>query len=258
MRFVALLLCLACPALLAEDKALSAAQLIAGAKAGKPSGSMVIRGQMEVLAGGKKTGSLNVQIKRRSTGEGKGDQLYRVTYDKSGQMQGAALLLHTTPGGFTGAVFTPAAGIRKLTDADRRLNVFGTDLTIEDILADFLNWTNHKQIGREKLGGNECAIIESRPSGGGTVSHTKSWVEERRYIPWRIEIYDGGDKPVRIEETKRVLRGSSGYWFPREFTISTPARGTTTKIEGSNSDSQSFTDADFSEAVLQAAGGKKD
>ena len=255
MRLAALLL-LITSCLAAQDKSLSGPQLIAGAKAGKPKGSLIIRARMEQETNGQRTNVINVQIKRRSTAEGKGDQLYQVTFSKNPEQKGAALLLHTDARGFSGSVFTPGKGVRKLTAADRRLSVFGTDMTVDDVLADFLNWTRHDIIGREKMQGNACAVIESKPASASSgITKVKSWVEELRYIPWRVEIYeDGKDKPVRVEETERVLRGSSGYWFPRQFTISTPAKGTTTKVEGTNSDTQELTDADFTEAAMQRFG----
>jgi hypothetical protein len=257
MRLV-FVLCLTASILLAQDKPLSGPELIAGAKAGKPAGSRVIRARMEQDLNGKRLNVLNVQIKRRSTGEGRGDQMYQVTYSKNPELKGAALLLHTTPKGFSGSVFMPGKGLRKLSNADRRLNVFGTDMTVDDVLADFFNWTRHDIIGHEKAHDNDCAVIESKPSGDSAgINRVKSWVEMRRYIPWRVEIFEEGkERPVRVEQTERVLRGKSGYWFPREFTISTPMKGTVTKVEGTNSDDQALTDDDFTEAAMQRSAAK--
>ncbi len=256
MRFFLVLPLLLSSVLLGQEKSLSGPELMAGAKAGKPAGSIMIRARMEQETNGQRTGLVNVQIKRRSTGDGRGDQLYQVTFAKNPAQKGAALLLHTTPKGFTGAVFEPGKGTRKLTSADRRMSVFGLDMTVDDILADFLNWSKHDIVGKEKVQGFDCAVIESTPGGSGEgIDKVKSWVEEKRYIPWRVEIYEGGNpKPVRVEETSKVLRGKSGYWLPREFTISTPAKGTVTKVEGTGSDEQDYTDADFSEAAMQKSG----
>ena len=252
MRFFLVLPLLLSSVLLGQEKSLSGPELIAGAKAGKPAGSIMIRARMEQETNGQRTGLVNVQIKRRSTGDGRGDQLYQVTFAKDPALKGAALLLHTTPKGFTGAVFEPGKGTRKLTAADRQMSVFGLDMTVDDILAEFLNWSKHDIVGREKMQGYDCAVIESK-SGDSKVM---SWVEEKRYIPWRVEIYEAGNpKPVRVEETAKVLRGKSGYWLPREFTISTPAKGTMTKVEGTGSDEQDYTDADFSEAAMQKSSG---
>lgn len=258
MRFTAIIALITASVLLAQEKPLSGPELIAGAKAGRPSGSLVIRAQMEQQLNGKRTNVLNVQIKRRSTGPGSGDQLYQVTYSKNPELKGAALLLHTNGNNFSGAVFSPGKGVRKLTNADRHLSLFSTDMTVEDVLADFMNWTRHEIIGHEKSHDKDCAIIESKPSGSSEgINKVKSWVEMKRYIPWRVEIYEAGqDNPVRIEATERVLRGGSGYWFPREFTISSPAKGTVTRVEGKNSDNQPLTDEDFTEAAMQKINGK--
>jgi hypothetical protein len=248
---IAALLFLALLGLSGEARAWSAAELIAAVKAAKPKGGLLVRVRMEQ----KKPDGKNLvlaQIKRRDTADGHTEQLFQVTFPK--ERKGEALLLRTKRGsGFTAQTFTPGHGFKKLGSADKRQPIFGTDMTLEDALADFLDWTKHEIIGKEKVHSGECSIIESLPPRAGTTpSKVKSWVDDKRYIAWRVQIFDGGEQPARIVETEDVVRAASGYWFPRTFTISTPAKGTSTTIAGSSSSEQEFTDADFSEAAIQS------
>lgn len=233
-------------------KSWSAAELIATVKAAKPKGGLLIRVRMEQTKPDGKSLVL-AQIKRRDLADGQTEQLFQVTFPK--ERKGEALLLRTKRGSsFSAELFTPGQPPKKLTAADKRQPVFGTDMTLEDVLADFLDWTKHSIVGKEKVHSGECVIVESLPAKeGSTPSKVRSWIDEKRYIAWRVQIFDGGKEPARVVEAEDVMRLPSGYWCPRTFTVSTPAKGTQTKIAGTGSNEQEFTDADFSAATIQAA-----
>lgn len=243
------LLCLLTPAL-SQDSGPSGAQLVATMKAAKPGkGGLLIRVRMEQRTGDAKSTRL-VNIKRRNLASGGSEQLYQVTFPKD--RQGEALLLRTSPQGFTGTMFLPGVAPRKLTNVDRHLNLFGTDMTLEDALADFLDWPTHTIVAHEKLHGVPCAVVESKPASGKR--KVKTWVEEKRYVAQRVQIFEGDDQPVRVVETNKVMRSESGYYFPASFTIQTPGKGTETLVEGTSANEKEFTDADFTEAAVQAPG----
>lgn len=244
----------------AEDaKILSAPQLIATVKAAKPKGGMLIRVRMEQRkADGKST--VLAQIKRRETSDGYTEQLFQVTFPK--ERKGEALWLRTKAGAaFSAKSFTPGKGFTKLTADDKRSPIFGTDLTLEDLLADFLEWTKHETIGQAKVHSGECSIIESSPPrAGSSPSKVKSWIDNTRYIAWRVQLFDGGNEPTREVEAEDVMKAPSGYWFPRTFSVSTKANGTKTTVAGTSSEEgKDFQDADFSEAAIAsfAAAGAK-
>ncbi len=240
MRFLTVPLLALAVATISLAQAPTGAQLIATKKAAKPGkGGLMIRVRMEQHQGEAKTTRL-VQIKRRVLPDGHSEQLYQVTFPK--EQKGTALLLRTSAKGFTGTLFTPGKETRKLGDADRSMSLFDTDMTLEDAL-------KHVTVGQETLHGVPCSIIESRPASGGR--KVKTWVDEKRYVAQRIQLFAQGSEPVRVVETNKVMRGESGYYFPASFTISTPAKGSETVVEGTGSSEQAFTDADFSEAALQ-------
>jgi hypothetical protein len=74
----------------------------------------------------------------------------------------------------------------------------------------------------------------------------KSWVEAKRYIPWRVQLFDDQGKPAREVLTTKVMRAKTGYWLPTAVTISTLGAGTSTEFTGTGADTDiTFTDADF-------------
>jgi hypothetical protein len=247
MRF-AILLAVLMPALsFAQTKTFTARELIAGVKAAKPSGSLYARLRME--HGG---AVLQVQLKRRSPPEGGSESLYQLLFPA--ERKGEGLLLKARRNAFTGATFVPGKGLRPLKSGDRETAVFGTAVEIEDLLASFLDWPNPEIVGQEKEGNVPCTIVELRAPRGSasTFSRARCWIDEKRYATMRVEFFGSGDKPLKTVITHKVMRGSSGFYSPVNFTVTDQTNGASTKVEGVRSDSDvSYTDADFTEAALQ-------
>lgn len=236
---------------IAQEKDYTAAQLISAVKAAKPAGSVYARLRMEHKDAGGKTTVLQAQLKRRPLGDGS-ETLYQLLFPK--ERKGESLLLRVKGGSFTGATFSPGQGVQNLKAGDRSAGVFGTALTIDDAIADFLDWPQQQIVGHEKEGTAQCYVVESRApkSASSPVTRAKSWIDESRLTEMKVELYKSGDEPVRTVVTHKVMRGSSGYFAPVSFTVTDRATGTSTKIEGVRSDSGiTYTDADFTEAALQ-------
>ena len=253
---LAIFLAVLMPALgFAQTKTFTARELVAGVKAARPSGSLYARLRMD--HGG---AVLQVQVKRRSLPEGGSESLYQVLFPA--ERKGEGLLLKARRGAFTGATFAPGKGVRSLKSGDRDTAVFGTAVDIEDLLASFLDWPNPEIVGHEKEGNISCTIVELRaPKGSAsTFSRARCWIDEKRYATMRVEFFGSGDKPLKTVITHKVMRGSSGFYSPVNFTVTDHTNGSSTKVEGVRSDSDvTYTDADFAEAALQtvtAAPGK--
>jgi outer membrane lipoprotein-sorting protein len=248
LRLALILLLFASPAS-SQTKTLTAPEFIATVKAAAPKGGVYLRGRMEQTSATGKT-VLQLQIKRRSLANGASEHLYQLLFPK--ERKGESLLLHVKGNGFSGSSFIPGKGVTKLTSADRKLKVFGTDMTIDDILTDFLDWPKPEIVAHEKIGTADCSVVLCQEGS----KKVKCWMDEKRYVPMKIEFYDSGDQPARIVETGKVVRMDSGYFIPVSFTLSTPATGTSTLIEGTRSDAVSnYSDADFTEASMQVLSG---
>lgn len=246
---LAIFLAVLLPALsFAQTKTFTARELIAGVKAARPSGSLYARLRMD--HGGT---VLQVQVKRRAMPEGGSDSLYQLLFPA--ERKGEGLLLRARRNAFTGATFIPGKGVRSLKSGDRDTAVFGTAVDIEDLLASFLNWPDPEIVGHEKEGNVPCTIVELRaPKGSASpFSRARCWIDEKRYAPMRVEFYGSGDKPLKTVLTHKVMRGSSGFYSPVNFTVTDHTSGASTRVEGVRSDSDvTYSDADFSDAALQA------
>ncbi|MCA1660067.1 MAG: outer membrane lipoprotein-sorting protein, partial [Verrucomicrobiaceae bacterium] len=252
MRF-AILFAVLMPTLgLAQTKTFTARELIAGVKAARPSGSLYARLRMEHRGAQGET-VLQVQMKRRQLPEGGSESLYQLLFPA--ERKGEGLLLKARRNAFTGATFVPGKGVRPLKSGDRDTAVFGTAVDVEDLLASFLNWPDSEIVGQAKEGNIPCTIVELRaPKGSAsTFSRARCWIDEKRYATMRVEFFGSGDKPLKTVTTHKVMRGSSGFYSPVNFTVSDHTTGASTKVEGVRSDSDvSYSDADFSDDALQA------
>jgi hypothetical protein len=255
LRQLVSLTLLTLPLLAQESKpAYTAAELIAAVKAAKPKGDIQIRATLQQ----KGKSRLQVQIKHHTAANGDRLQMHQLLYPK--ERKGEGLVLRITDGGFSGWTFAPGSAARPLTSADRTHGVFGTDLLIEDLLADFLSWSSHAVVRQEKLGPISCSVIESKAPAnhGGKVSLVRSWIDDRRMVPQKIEILDSAGNITRTILTERVHRSPTGYYVPTEFSIVSKT-GAETKVTGSGvRDDLSFTDDDFTEAALTRGLGSAD
>jgi hypothetical protein len=234
----------------AQTKTFTARELIAGVKAARPSGSLYARLRMEHRGAGETV--LQVQVKRRALPEGGSESLYQLLFPA--ERKGEGLLLRARRNVFTGATFVPSKGVRPLKTGDRDTAVFGTAVDIEDLLASFLDWPSPEIVGQEKEGNIPCTIVELRaPKGSASIfSRARCWIDEKRYATMRVEFFGSGDKPLKTVTTQKVMRGSSGFYSPVNFTVTDHTNGSSTKVEGVRSDTDvSYTDADFSDAALQ-------
>lgn len=253
LTFLCLLLSLNLPAQEAAKKP-TGAELVAAVKAAKPKGDLQIRATLEQKGRPK----LQIQIRHHRAANGDKLHLYQVLFPKD--RKGEGLALRDTGRGFSGWSYKPGETPHALKAADREEGLFGTDLRIEDLLADFLDWTSHEITGSEKLGPIPCNVVESiaPASAAGRVKKVRSWMDEKRLVPQKVELLDGSGKTLRSIVTERVHRSPTGYFVPTEFTV-TDTDGSETKVTGAGvRDDLTFNEDDFSEAALERGVGRSD
>ena len=229
------------------QKQYTGAELIAAVKAARPKGDLQIRATLNQ----KGQPAMQIQIKRHTSANGDELHLYQILFPKN--RKGEGLSLRVSSRGFSGWVFKPGSPPVALKPSDRNTGLFGTDLLIEDLLADFLEWPQHQVVGKEKLGAADCSIVESHSAGAtsGAVKKVRSWMEDERLYPKKIILMDAGDKVLREVITEKVTRSSSGYYVPSEFAVINATSGSRTTVSGKGlRDDLKFTDDDFTDTAL--------
>ncbi|MBL9115575.1 MAG: outer membrane lipoprotein-sorting protein [Verrucomicrobiaceae bacterium] len=242
--------------LLNAQSSYTGAQLMAAVKAARPKGDVQIRATMRQK--GKPT--LQIVIKRHTSPNGDELHLYQVLFPTARKSEGLALRVGNG-GKFSGWTYTPGGQPVSLKPTDRTTGLFGTDVLIEDLLAEFLDWPVQEVKQHVKLGSADCTIVESKPGGAspGNVSRVLSVMEDERLYPKKAEIFGKDGKLMRTVETQKVMRSSSGYFVPVEFSVINAANGSRTDVSGKGlTDNLKFTDDDFSDAALLKGVGVRD
>jgi Outer membrane lipoprotein-sorting protein len=242
----ALLALLLIPARAADDAtAVSAAELAGRVNAARL-GSALIRTKLEVQLpdGGKRTFQLQIKERRTRTAT---DLVYEVLWPK--ERKGEAVILHQSGNGApTGSIVAPDGAVRAIPSSQMDEGIFGSDLSYQDAVENFFAWGDQSLAGREKVNGEDCQILESKPTRSATSSYGKvrSWIDARRFVPMRVEKYSPSGELLRRIDTTRVARDDNRRPIPASLTVTGPVKGSVTEFEGARIDQDvQFTEQDF-------------
>jgi len=250
--FLALLFSALMPSLQAQE--ITAEQIVANVKAQRPSGSVYARIRMAHRSTpDSKPTVFQVQIKRRITPAGQSEHMYQLLYPSDRKGEGLLIRIHGQH--FSGARFTTETDLTPLSASDRSAGIFGTALTVDDIIADYLDWPQPTLLASEKLGNIPCHIVQlTAPTSSATLAkRVQAWIDEKRMVTQRIVVFGSNqEQPIKIVQTDKVLRSKSGDYIPASFTVTDTATGATTSVEATRSDTKiQFTDADFADEALR-------
>ncbi len=235
-----------------EPAAMSASELAGRLSAKQQDGNSYIRLKMDVAGGAK--GTLQLQIKSRAT-RGSTELVYQVLFPK--ERKGESLLLRKAGGGITGTLFTPPNTTQPLSKGQLQQELFGGDLSYEDVIENFFAWGQQAIIGSETLNRVNCTILESKPGKGDHSSYAsvRTWVDPRRLVPLRVEKFGSGGRLVRRIDTTRVVTDDLGRAIPANLTVR-GSSGSVTEFEGSRlKHGVTFSDAEFTPEGLKALTG---
>ena len=211
---------------------------LAGKLRAKEIGSTFVRLKMD--AG---SGSLQIQIKSRVS-DSAADIVYQVLFPK--ERMGESVLLHRAGHKFSGTTFKPPGTVQQIGAGEMNQQLFGSDLSYEDIIDSPFGWTQQAIVGTENVDRFACQILESKPGKDHNSSYAsvKTWIDSKRMVPLRIEKYDASGKLLRrINITRMLLNG--GDSLPADLEVS-GTRGSVTHITGSGlKRGVNYAEADF-------------
>jgi hypothetical protein len=168
----------------------------------------------------------------------------------------AVIITHRSGLPASGFVFFAPDTVQPLSTALFAQPFLGTDLTIGDLADDFLSWPAHEEVGREKVSGRDCTIIESRPpaGGGSTVALVRSWIAPALALPLKIEKFDGAGDLLRRIEVRRVARIDDRHWGAAVLAVQRAGARTRTELKMVKADRQAVVlPQEFSnEAILKS------
>jgi hypothetical protein len=182
----------------------------------------------------KEASTLQLQIKERRTPDS-AEVLYQVLWpsDRKGE---SVLLKREGKAAPSGHQFTVPDNLVALGTADLDGQLFGSDLAYADLIEEFFTWEGQSLIGRETVDGVDCAVLESKPgrSQSSVYGGVRSWIDEAKLVPMRVEKFDRDGRLVRRIVTTRVHKNDRDHHVPATIVVTRPGATTsTTELEGS-------------------------
>lgn len=224
----------------------SAKELAKNLSAGIQDNNSLVRLKLETPSGT----SYQLQVKSRRNGSNT-ELVYQVLWPKDHKGEGF-LLKKSGNRATTGTLLSLPNTLKKLSAAELREGIFGSDLSYEDLAENFYSWADQAIIGTEEVDRVSCQILESKPgSAQSAYSKVQSWIDLKRMIPLRVDKYNASGKLARRILTTRVAKDDNGRQIPASFSVQGPTLGSPTVIEGSSSKHDvTFTDADFTPEAI--------
>ena len=188
------------------------------------------RGRLVISKGGETARTVQFLVKGRQTAAGS-DFLYLALYPAA--EKGRAIVVHRDPAGkITGFLREPAGTTTPLTAAQRHQPLFGSDLTVDEMSADFWHWPSVEIKGTEKVCRRDCQIVEAKPPKGEKTVTTlvKAWISPETSLPLRVETFSSDGKLLKRTECTNVVK-SGGRYSMEKLVIDSPASGQQTLVD---------------------------
>lgn len=229
---------------LSANAADTATELAAKLSAAQQDGSSYVRLKMEARGI-----TLQLQIKQRRTASAT-EVVYQILWPKD-RLGESVLLRQAGNQAATGTLFVPPATLRQL---DMKDALFGSDVSYADVLENFFAWEQQSIIGTGIVDRVSCQILESRPGKGQRSNYAtvRTWVDERRVVPLRVEKYNAAGQVMRRIDSGRIVTDDIGRHVPTGLTVTAPQSGTSTELDGSKlKHDVTFTAAEFTAEGLK-------
>jgi len=149
------------------------------------------------------------------------------------EVKGVALLIFNHPDRASDQwMWRPAiARDQRIALQDRSTRFFGTDFTFEDLEERDVDQYDYRMLGDDRVDGDECWRIESRPreTRSSQYTHSHLWVRKSNYTLAQIENFRKGQmiRAVKYGDVASV----QGIWTPRRLEVRDTERKSRTVLQ---------------------------
>lgn len=161
-----------------------------------------------------------------SADDKRGDKM-RIRFLAPAEVRGTGLLsLENTSGGDDEQwLYLPAfKKTRRVGQAELGDRFVGTDIFYEDLKRRRVDDYAYTLVGSETVGGQDCWVIESKPSAPKVVKEspygrTQVWLRKDILFSVRVRFFDRRNEPLKQLETTRLVAISKQAWRADETTV---------------------------------------
>ncbi|MGH7390321.1 MAG: outer membrane lipoprotein-sorting protein [Candidatus Rokuibacteriota bacterium] len=149
---------------------------------------------------------------------------------------------------------------RRIAASGKKNRFMGTDFTYEDLRPENLAVNRYTLVGRERVDGQECFVVEAVPATERQAADTayskrRIWIRTDNHAVSRREYYDRLERLEKVETMHKLVNVKGTAWRPDEFEMHDVRRGTkTVVVVESRAVDRGLTDAFFTEAELRRGG----
>lgn len=119
-------------------------------------------------------------------------------------------------------LFMPVLGrTRRIATTQQGDSFVGSEMAYEDTKILRLEDWRYKLLGKEKVGGRLCWMIESRPAPGHDTSYgkTNTWIHTKTYVALKTLFFDKKGRKIKTVVSTGFKQVHPGIWRPRVQTF---------------------------------------
>jgi hypothetical protein len=148
-------------------------------------------------------------------------------------------------------LFMPVLGrTRRIATTQQGDSFVGSEMAYEDTKILRLEDWRFKLLGKERVGGRPCWVIESRPAPGHETSYDKThtWIHTKTYVALKTLFFDKRGRKIKTVVSTGFKQVHPGIWRPRFQTFTSLVTNKKTILEFTQISINSKLDGGFFDA----------
>jgi hypothetical protein len=142
---------------------------------------------------------------------------------------------------------------RRIAGRERDGSFMGSDFTYADMQGMSSKDASHKRLPDEKVGSDDCYVLESaiNPKAGVAYSKTMTWVRKSDYVALRTKFFDGAGKHAKTLYVRRMKTVDGGPMVTEARMQSEQKQHATEMFVDSIERKEDLPDSQFTPAALE-------
>lgn len=135
----------------------------------------------------------------------------------------------------TGFFFESPDRVTPLAEREMTADVFGTALSVDDLIDDFWQWPGPVDAGIRMVARQPCRLVEFRPprAAGSRpgMELVTACISTDKAVPLAVEKYGAANRLSTRLTVEKTVKLEGGQWAPARFLVENLGRGCATRVE---------------------------
>ena len=165
--------------------------------------------------------------------KGEADRWGLMRFIEPADVDGTGLLTIDHPGDDSDQwIYLPALDkVRRISSRRKGGRFVGSEFYYEDLSDREVSMDSHEILGKDKVGGIECTLLQSTPVKRSNSVYSKriACIHTGLMIPLRVDFYKKGKRPIKRLQASKIKK-VQGYWTIFDSTMYNLKTGASTKL----------------------------